>query len=68
MLRYFNFEPSFKLRWHRARDLFENLFQKISSPTPLQFETWLKVEVSQNTDLWHKIPFPAFSEGNVSIC
>ena len=22
MLRYFNFEPSFKLRWCRARDLF----------------------------------------------
>ena len=22
LLRYFNFEPSFKLRWYRARDLF----------------------------------------------
>ena len=24
MLRYFNFEPSFKLRWCRARDLSES--------------------------------------------
>ena len=23
MLRYFNFEPRFKLRWCRAQDLFE---------------------------------------------
>ena len=24
MLRYFNFEPSFELRWCRAQDLFES--------------------------------------------
>ena len=27
ILRYFNFEPSFKLRWCRARDLFGSQFQ-----------------------------------------
>ena len=35
MLRYFNFEPSFKPLWHRARDLF-------GSEIPV---TWLEVDV-----------------------
>ena len=28
MLRYFNFEPSFKLRWYRARDLLEHVYMR----------------------------------------
>ena len=33
MLRYFNFEPSLKLRWCRARDLFTDFFVGIISST-----------------------------------
>ena len=45
MLIYFNFEPNFKLRWCRARDLFGS---QIPTTTPSQFEIWLEVEVSQD--------------------
>ena len=35
MLRYSNFEPSFKLRWCRARDLFGSKSRKVAnSGTP----------------------------------
>ena len=31
MLRYFKFEPSFKLRWRRARDLFGSQSRKVAN-------------------------------------
>ena len=40
---YFNFEPSLKLRWWYARDLFGPQIPVTNS----QFQTWLQVEVSQ---------------------
>ena len=60
MLRYFNFEPSFELRWRRARDLFGSQIRynsslKLDSKLKyLNINHLLEVEVSQ-----HKSPTPA---------
>ena len=46
MLRYFNFEPSFKLRWYRARDSFGSQIPVVT----LGFE--LRISCIRSSYLW----------------
>ena len=58
ILRYFNFEPSFKLRWCRARDLFESQIPVITGGFELQIScirrSYLPIRLTGHWNLWSK--------------